>query len=84
MSQNFHVGDRVRLIGVPEWLVHDLPNDERLEIAGCVGKVAVIEKIDEAGYYWLGFGSVMENSDAAYFTGHSFCVPGECLAPATQ
>jgi hypothetical protein len=75
----FQVGDRVRLISVPEWLVHDLPEDERREMLSFVGKIASITEIDRFGYYWVGFGEVTESADAAFYAGHSFGVPGDCI-----
>lgn len=73
------VGDRVKLIDVPDWLIRDLPDDEKQEIIACVGKEALIDRVDNAGYYWLGFGVTAEEGGAAYYSGHSFCVPSECL-----
>lgn len=80
--QKLHVGDRVKLIGVPDWLIQDLPEDEKQEIIAFIGRVGLIEEIDRAGYYWLGFGSVIEEADTAYYSGHSFCVPSEYLEVA--
>jgi hypothetical protein len=82
VSQDLHVGDLVRLIGVPDWLIHDLPEDEKQEIIAFIGNVAVVEKIDDAGYFWLGFGNTVEVADSAYYTGHTFCVTREYLEPA--
>ncbi len=77
--ETLHVGDRVKLTGVPDWLVHDLPEKEKREIVAFIGKVTMIDSIDSFGYYWLGFGSTDNGEDAAYYSGHSFCVPGEYL-----
>lgn len=79
MNTDISIGDRVKLLGVPDWLVHDLPADEKAEILGCVGKVAVISEIDSHGYFWIGFGSTSEDADGADYAGHSFCVSREYL-----
>jgi hypothetical protein len=73
------VGDYVKLTSVPDWLVHDLPPDEKSEIQACIGKILAIEEIDNNGYYWLGFGNTVEDGQNAYYSGHSFCVSKECL-----
>lgn len=72
-------GDRIKLLSVPEWLTHDLPADEVAEIRGFVGREAVVEKIDAAGYFWIGFGATVEAVDEARYAGHSFGVPRECV-----
>jgi hypothetical protein len=79
VSHAIKVGDRVILTGVPGWLVHDLPEEEKEEILTCLGKAAIITEIDKFGYYWLGFGNTVEDEDVAFYSGHSFCVPGEYL-----
>ncbi len=51
----FKVGETVVFTEVPESLVHDLPDEDRAFIAKHVNQVAVIEKIEPKGFYWLGF-----------------------------
>ncbi len=79
MPSEINIGHRVRLRAVPEWLIHDLPEDERREILSYIGKTAMVTEIDGAGYFWIGFGDTQEESDRANYRGHSFCVPRECL-----
>ena len=79
MGHQLKVGDQVKLISIPQWLVHDLPADEQREILACVGKTAVISEIDSRGYFWIGFGTTHESNDDAFYSGHSFCIPRECL-----
>ncbi len=79
MSDEVLIGSRVRLIGVPDWLVHDLPVEEQVEIRSCIGQIAVIQEIDKYGYLWIGFGEAIEHDDGARYSGHSFGVPRECL-----
>lgn len=79
MSGQISVGDQVKLNAIPDWLVHDLPDDEKREILGFVGKVAVITDIDNYGYFWIGFGEMHEDANSAYYSGHTFCVPREYL-----
>lgn len=73
------IGDRVTLLGLPDWLVHDLPVDEQREMRGFVGQIAEITDIDAHGHAWLGFGHTVEDGDDAHYSGHSFCVPLEFL-----
>jgi hypothetical protein len=84
MKPDICVGARVRLAGVPAWLIHDLPDDEQAEIVAHIGCVAVVSDIDSHGYFWLRFGSTTEDSDGANYTGHSFCVSQEFLEKVEQ
>lgn len=79
MSKQLQVGDAVRLIAVPAWLVHDLPSDEQSEIRACVGKATRISQIDDLGYYWVGFGGTEDAEDGGRYSGHTFCVSADCL-----
>lgn len=86
MGSDIHVGDCVKLLGLPSWLIHDLPEDEQLEIQSFIGQAAVVEKIDDYGYFWLGFGSTSGVGNTAHYSGHSFCVTQEFieLSPASD
>ena len=84
MSIEIKIGQRVRLTAVPDWLVHDLPEDEKREILSYIGKTAVVTEIDRQGYFWIGFGDTQEAPGRAHYSGHSFCVPRECLEPVEQ
>lgn len=81
MSAQMKVGDQVRLKFVPDWLVHDLPASEKLEIYAFIGHTATISEIDSYGYFWIGFGEMHETAESVEYSGHSFCVPPECLEP---
>jgi len=72
-------GDIVRLQGVPEWLVHDLPANERDTIFGFIGREAVVERIDSHGHVWIGFWATTGDEEGAFCRGHSFCLPRECV-----
>ncbi|SMC16257.1 hypothetical protein SAMN02745857_00142 [Andreprevotia lacus DSM 23236] len=76
------VGERVQLLKVPQWLVHDLPSDEQEEIASFVGKWTVVTDIDDFGYYWVAFSATRAEGDVGGCSGHSFCVPVGCLGRA--
>jgi hypothetical protein len=84
MSSDIKVGDHVRLINLPEWLTHDLPVSEQAEMQAFIGKTAAVEKIDNYGYFWIGFGALEEVGDDAYYSGHSFGVPRDCIEPAAR
>ena len=72
-------GSKVRLIQIPDWLIHDLPKSEQEEMLSFIGQVGVVQDIDAYGYFWLGFGQVAEAADSSSFSGHSFAVPQDCL-----
>ncbi|MDR3017941.1 MAG: hypothetical protein LBV56_21155 [Delftia acidovorans] len=74
-----NIGNRVRLLSVPAWLLKDLPSDEQLEILSYIGRIACVERIDAHGYIWLGFGSAVQFEDYGEYVGHSFCVPPESV-----
>ena len=73
------VGDRVTLLGLPDWLVHDLPPDEQRELRGFVGQSTEVVDIDAHGDVWIGFGQTADAGDASHYSGHSFCVPPQFL-----
>ena len=79
MTNSIRVGDRVRLLGLPDWLTHDLPESEQIEMLAFIGQFAVVNEIDAYGYFWLGFGSTAEVGSAAHYSGHSFGVPVEFI-----
>lgn len=79
VDSDVRVGDRVRLLGIPDWLAHDLPEEEQAEIRSYVGGDAVVCEIDAYGYFWIGFGFLNESSGVANYSGHSFCVTREFL-----
>ena len=81
MTVEIRVGDRVKLLGLPDWLTHDLPASEQQEMRAFVGLSAVVSEVDRHGYFWLGFGSTTEAVDCAHYSGHSFCVPREFIEP---
>jgi len=79
MESSIRVGDRVRLLDMPDWLLRDLPEDEQIEMRSFVGKCSEVEEIDNHGYYWVGFGSLVILDGTSYYTGHSFCIQVEYL-----
>lgn len=79
MKREICVGDSVILTAVPDWLIGDLPKHEQLEILACIGKEFVVQEIDSHGYYWVGFGATADIEEYSQFSGHSFCVPVECI-----
>lgn len=83
MSHIIKKGDPVRLLGVPDWLIHDLPIDEQKEIKSFIGKIAEVQDIDNYGYYWVGFGNSINTDGTTYYSGHSFCIPLEYIESIT-
>jgi len=43
MEDVIRVGDRVRLLGLPDWLTHDLPQDEQMEMHSFIGRCTEVE-----------------------------------------
>lgn len=84
MTTSIRVGDHVRLLGLPDWLTHDLPASEQEEMRAFIGKSAVVREVDSYGYFWLGFGSTTEHGDTSYYSGHSFGVPREFIEPTAD
>jgi hypothetical protein len=75
LNKEIKIGDRVKLIGVPDWLIHDLPEEEKLEILAQIGSIMTVEDIDDIHeLFWIGFGYTTEDEENAYYTGHSFSV----------
>lgn len=79
MVTNVKVGDRIKLLGLPGWLTHDLPKDERDEMYSFIGQIAIVQEIDSYGYFWLGFGKTTEIENTSHYSGHSFCVSREFI-----
>lgn len=79
MSENIQVGDYVKLLDLPSWLLKDIPSDEAVEITDCIGKTAQVTEIDKFGYFWVGFGIEHSDGEFSYYSGHSFCVEKQNL-----
>ena len=79
MADSVRVGDQVKLIALPDWLLQELPESEQIQMRRFVGQFAEVREIDAYGYVWLGFGATVEVNEEAYYAGHSFCVTPEFL-----
>lgn len=81
MATDLKVGDKAILVQIPEWLVHDLPEEDRQDILACKGKTCTIEEIDQYGYMWLGFSQPdISIPDEHEQSKHCwFCVSPDCL-----
>lgn len=82
MLTDIRVGDRVRLLGLPDWLIHDLPLSEQEEMLSFVGRYGVVSEVDCHQNFWLGFGTMAETDSDAFYSGHSFGVPREFIERA--
>jgi hypothetical protein len=82
MANDIGIGDQVKLTGVPDWLLHDLPEDEQQEILSYIGQLAIVQEIDAYGYFWIGFGNTIASMAEAHYSGHSFAVAREFIEPA--
>lgn len=47
------LGDKVRLLGVPAWLLKKLPGNEVKNLQSMVGKILIVDEIDEYGGVWV-------------------------------
>lgn len=82
VSRAIRIGSRVRLLHVPDSLIHDLPSDEQVEIRSFVGQESRIDDIDAHGFFWVSFGrGEPDPLDQGSWrcSGHSFSVTGDCL-----
>ena len=52
-DQPVGLGDKVRLICVPKWLIEKLPSDEVERIESMIGEVFIVDEIDEYGGVWV-------------------------------
>lgn len=48
------IGTKVKISHLPEWLAHDLPNQEVLRLKTIEGLVMQVLEIDQFGYLWFG------------------------------
>lgn len=46
-------GDRVRVVTIPDWLVHDLPEEEVENLRAQMGMIHEVHEIQSGGYLWL-------------------------------
>lgn len=81
----FAVGEEVEILGVPDWLVSDLPKNERDAIFGCIGKTMRVTEIDEFGGIWVGFGEsrLLTTGDLEY-RGQCFVIAPDCIRRAKE
>ncbi len=52
-DQPVGLGDKVRLLSVPKWLLDKLPEDEVKSIKSMIGEVFIVDEIDEYGGVWI-------------------------------
>lgn len=65
------IRDDVVFLKAPDWLLNGLPQEEQNEILSFVGQVATIAAINEFGYFWIGFGSQVDDGEESAYSGHS-------------
>jgi len=76
----FQIGDKVRLLGVPDWLLNGLLEEEQVNIISCIWEVFEVEEIEEDGYIWLGDKSFIEIWDDGVMHGRpTFCITKEYI-----
>jgi len=73
------VGDRVVFLKAPDWLLKDLPAEEQDQIRSFVGQTTEITEVDKYGYFWIGFGSQVDDGEESRYAGQSFAVTADCL-----
>lgn len=47
------VGDRVKIVTIPQWLMEDLPAEEQARLQEFDGQIVTIEEIDRFSYLWF-------------------------------
>jgi hypothetical protein len=53
-GQTIAVGDDARILSIPQWLTHDLPEEEVSSLKKQEGTIMRILEIDAHGYVWFG------------------------------
>ena len=53
-GQLIAVGDDARILSIPQWLTHDLPEEEVASLKTREGTIMRVLEIDARGYVWFG------------------------------
>jgi hypothetical protein len=53
-GQPIAVGDEARVLTIPKWLTHDLPEEEVASLKAREGTIMRVLEIDPQGYVWFG------------------------------
>ena len=67
-DQPVALGDKVRVLSVPNWLLQRVPKDEVDNLKSMVGEIFIVDDIDEYGEVWiekewhLGGGKIQSHS----------------------
>ncbi|MDE0855363.1 MAG: hypothetical protein OSA97_13175 [Nevskia sp.] len=48
-------GDRVRVVNIPESLLRDLPEEDRIRLKAQRGEIVTVLELMPHGYLWLSF-----------------------------
>jgi len=57
------VGDQVRVLTIPDWLVHNLPQEDVDNLRAQIGLVHEIHEVQPGGYLWLSGWFALKPSD---------------------
>jgi hypothetical protein len=57
-------GETVRILEIPDWLVHDLPEQEAAAVRACAGSEMIVNEIDSYGYFWVR--AITSESESEY------------------
>lgn len=57
------VGDKVRVLAIPDWLVHDLPQEDVDNLRAQIGVVHEIHDVQPGDYLWLSGWFALKPSD---------------------
>ena len=52
------VGVDARILTIPQWLVHDLPEEDVARLKRVEGTIMKVTEIDDQGYVWFGTDNV--------------------------
>jgi len=52
-ASTINAGDRVRIINIPHWLLHDLPEEDQQRLKAHLGQVVTVLKLTPQGHLWL-------------------------------
>lgn len=69
-------GDNVKILHIPDWLIHDLEEDAQKAIKSCKGQIMTIYEVDDYGYMWVEK-PTLETEDT--YESHSFSMEPKYL-----
>ncbi|MGH1429456.1 MAG: hypothetical protein ACRBEE_16085 [Arenicella sp.] len=64
-------GDVVKVLCIPNWLIHDLDDESKQTVSRCEGSKMEIYEIDSYGYLWVEKVTIQTDEN---YESNSFCL----------